>query len=62
VVNKDLPKLLRAIASGTQAKQNSHDIILKEAARELELLRMLLRVMVRKDVINTRRMQSGENN
>jgi len=35
-MNKDLPKLLRAIAGGTQAKENRHDIIFNAAADELE--------------------------
>jgi hypothetical protein len=38
-MNKDLPKLLRAIASGSQAIENKHDIILIAAAEEIERLR-----------------------
>jgi hypothetical protein len=38
----DFPKLLRAIAGGTQAQENKHDIILHGAAAELERLRALL--------------------
>lgn len=34
--NPNLPALLRAIASGTHAKQMRHDIIFLQAARELE--------------------------
>jgi hypothetical protein len=33
----DLPKLLRAMASGTSAIENNHDVILHAAADELEL-------------------------
>jgi hypothetical protein len=38
-MNEDLPKLLRAMASGTQAKENRHDIILEAAADEIERLK-----------------------
>lgn len=38
----DLPKLLRAIASGTQARALMHDIIFNAAADELERLRIAL--------------------
>jgi hypothetical protein len=38
-MNEDLPKLLRAIAGGTQAQENRHDIIFNAAADELERLR-----------------------
>jgi hypothetical protein len=41
--NEALPKLLRAIANGTQAKENRHDIILNVAADEIEQLRARLR-------------------
>ena len=37
-MNKDLPKLLRAIANGTDAKDRKHDIILNSAAAEIERL------------------------
>jgi hypothetical protein len=35
-MNKDLPRLLRAIAGGTIAQENKHDIIFNAAADELE--------------------------
>lgn len=35
-MNEDLPKLLRAIANGEQAKEDKHDIIFKAAADELD--------------------------
>jgi hypothetical protein len=44
-MNESLPKLLRAIASGTQAKENKHDIILNAAADEIEQLRAALRTI-----------------
>lgn len=37
--NEALPKLLRAIAAGSQAKENRHDVILNAAADELEFWR-----------------------
>ena len=42
IVNEALPKLLRSIANGTQAKGNHHDIILNASANELEALRIAL--------------------
>jgi hypothetical protein len=36
IMNKDLPKLLRAIAAGDDAKVHRHDIILNVAALEIE--------------------------
>jgi hypothetical protein len=44
--NEQLPELLRAIASGTQAQENKHDIILNAAADELEELRHLTRLNI----------------
>lgn len=43
--NKDLPKLLRAIANSEQAKQNHHSIIFNQAADELEKLDQLETIM-----------------
>lgn len=36
--NPDLPKLLRALAGGTDAKARKHDVIFNAAADELERL------------------------
>jgi hypothetical protein len=41
--NADLPKLLRAIAGGSDAKANKHDIIFNAAAAELEASRNLVK-------------------
>lgn len=38
-MNRDLPKLLRAIAGGSNAKKTKHDVILLAAADELERAR-----------------------
>ena len=37
-MNQDLPKLLRAIAGGTLAKENKHNIIFNAAADEIDEL------------------------
>jgi hypothetical protein len=37
--NKDLPKLLRAVAAGTDAKNGRQDVIFNAAADEIERLR-----------------------
>jgi len=42
--NPDLPKLLRIIATGENAKQHKHDIIFNQAADELDGLRERLRI------------------
>jgi uncharacterized coiled-coil DUF342 family protein len=39
----DIPKLLRAIASGTQAQENKHDVILLAAADEIDQLKEVAR-------------------
>lgn len=36
--NKDLPRLLRAMAAGTDAQESRHDIIFTAAADEIERL------------------------
>lgn len=36
--NKDLPRLLRALAKGDLAKSNKHDLIFNEAANNLDKL------------------------
>lgn len=41
-MNEDVPHLLRAIAGGSQAKENRHDIILVAAADEIDRLRNIL--------------------
>ena len=40
--DNDLPKLLRAIAKGTNAQETNQDIILNAAADEIERLRTIL--------------------
>jgi hypothetical protein len=49
-MSDDIPKLLRAIARGTQAQENKHDVILDAAADEIERLREVLRE-IRRDII-----------
>lgn len=39
LMSDDLTRLLRAMASGTQAQENKHDIILHAAADEIDKLR-----------------------
>jgi hypothetical protein len=41
-MSKDTSKLLRAIASGTEAKSSHQDVILNAAADEIDTLRMAL--------------------
>ena len=41
-MNEDLPRLLRAIAQGSNAKDAKHDIIFNAAADEIERLRGVL--------------------
>lgn len=41
-MNDCIPKLLRAIALGSDARENRHDVIFNTAAREIELLRELV--------------------
>lgn len=40
IANDGLPQLLRAMASGSEAQINKHDIILNAAADEIEKLRI----------------------
>ena len=45
-MNEDLPQLLRAIARGTQAQENKHDIVFNAAADEIERLRALIHEVI----------------
>jgi hypothetical protein len=52
----NIAKLLRAMAGGTQAKENKHDIILNAAADKMERLETSLqRIVKNKDNKNWRK-------